>query len=233
MLLIGRINETECQTVLDKTKDFLNILKDSSEKYLTFTPSFDNEEDYVIENMNEEKNSIFFHEKHAPRRDKYKKKNMASKILQQKLSRKFMIIGNGTLLLIVCLFYIPILNYHSELDAKMDISISTNIQLSNYIESVDLAFALELLLINEVFFNGYVLSNQSFTVIKILDDIEFYKENYIYNLQKMDTFLNDLNYFISNPELDANTQANLKSFFFEDTCSEIVENACQEQLVSQ
>ena len=236
LLLVARVDEIECQAVLEETKELLNVLNDPAEKYLAFTPSSEGnkEEQLINEESKEVKKSGFHHKKNNVQRpEKLKKKMLASKIQQPKLSRKFMVSLNGTVLLIIGIFYIPLLYYRTELDNKMDVSIYINTKLSNYVESVDLAFALELLLVNEIFFNGAVLPNQSFTVIKIPEDVAFYKQSYLENLQKMETFLNDLSYLTTDPFIDSSTKDQIKQMFYDDVCSEIDEDACRESILNE
>lgn len=231
LLLVARVDEIECQTVLNETKDLLNVLNDPAEKYLGFTPSSEGNKEEINK---EAKRSAFQHKKLGVQGlEKLKKKILASKIQHPKLSRKFMVTLNGTVLLIIGIFYIPLLYFRTELDDKMDVSIYLNTKLSNYVESVNLAFALELLLVNEIFFNGAVLPNQSFTVIKIPENVAFYKESYKENLLKMETFLNDLSYVTSNPLINSATRNVIKQMFYDDVCDQIDEDACRAAILNE
>ena len=214
LLIIARMDQNECKLTLEYNRYLMNLMNNKSEGYLKFYPDQNFEENIQSTISKNNKKTFVTHANQVIN----SKKNLSSKITNSHLSKKPLFILNGLILSLICFYYTLALIYRSQFNFLMSTSINTNIFLSNYIESSDLAYSIELLLINNIFLNGDVLPNQTYQILKNKNDYDFYKNTYLVNLNKLSTFLEHLSDITDNSNFDSNITSLIRECFYDDVC---------------
>lgn len=223
LVLLSQINENECEKILKTNRQFMEILDDPSQKFLAIslektvkTPLHQDLDEKVSQSKGNKIKS---------------KKKILSKIINPKLSRKTLAFLNISLLIVILFFYLMVFTLKSEFVSKMELSIQINTYFSNYLESCNLLYSLELLILNINFFADHRTLN--YTILEIENDAIFYKDKYEENILKLENFLRTLPYLTNNPEIvsiDSQMQKNIKEAFFNNVCDTMVEEACEIKL---
>lgn len=227
LIVVAQLKENECQSIIEQNKKFFSILDDPSQKFLSQS---------LEKNYEDPKNTALKLELSKDKTKDLKKSDTKKKILSKftspKLSRKSLVLLNMLLLIVTSMFYAIVFLLKNDFVSNMELSIEINSYYSDYLQSCNLVYASELLFFSANYFSLNKTGNE-YQVLKIESDKQFYQNQYLENISKLEKFLGKLIFLTDNADISSinpHILRMIKEAFFNDVCNTIDEEACEEKL---